>query len=74
MSSIEWLANLIKESDKKGYSLQLSKLDEWVKQAKVMHKKEIIDAFIDGNRQEFYDATETLGEKYYKENFKNNKS
>ena len=39
------------------------------KQAKAMHKAEIIESYNNGNRQEFYDATETIAEQYYKETF-----
>ena len=66
MTSIEWLVNQIKELDKKGYSLQLSKLDEWAKEAKEMHKKEIMDAFDEGNPNGFLLKT---GEQYYNETF-----
>lgn len=65
MTSIEWLESKLPTAFK-----ELSINKELFKQAKEMHKKEIIDAFIDGNRQECYDATETLGDKYYIETFK----
>lgn len=34
-------------------------------------KHQIIEAVTYGNRMEFYDGTETSGEQYYNENFKN---
>ena len=70
MSSKEWLANLIKESDKKGYSLQLSKLDEWVKQAKVMHKRELQKSFLKNDNSVSIFSTLERFEQYYNETFK----
>lgn len=72
MTSIEWLANLIKESDKKGYSLQLSKLDEWVKQAKEMHREEIVKARITAPivYQSYNYSHRNEAEIYYNETFK----
>jgi hypothetical protein len=34
-----------------------------------IEKKQIIDACVYGNRQGFYDGTETIGKKYYDETF-----
>lgn len=34
-------------------------------------KQQIIDAVTHGNRMEFYDASETAGEQYYDQTFKN---
>lgn len=39
-------------------------------QAKEIEKKQIVNACTYGNRQEFYDAEETMGEQYYNEQFK----
>ena len=41
-----------------------------IKKAKEMEKQQIIDATIYGNRQEFYDGTEMIGNEYYNETFK----
>ena len=40
-------------------------------QAKEMHEQQIIDAVTHGNRQEVYDATETIGQNYYNETYTN---
>ena len=40
-----------------------------IRLAKDSHKKEIIGAVTYGNRQEFYDGTEKIGEKYYTEKY-----
>jgi hypothetical protein len=54
--------------------LYISEDSIWFKeireQAKEMEKQQIIDAVIYGNRQEFYDGTETIGEQYYNETYK----
>lgn len=44
-SSVEWLAKQIIDADKNGYSIQVSKLNEWIAQAKQLHEQEIIDAW-----------------------------
>ena len=38
--------------------------------AKELFKQQIIDAVIYGNRQDFYDGTEQIGDKYFNETFK----
>jgi hypothetical protein len=40
-----------------------------IKQAKEMERQQIIDAVIYGNIQEFYDATEEIGNDYYNQNY-----
>ena len=40
-----------------------------INKAKQMEKEQNIDAVIYGNRQEFYDGTEMIGETYYKETY-----
>jgi DNA-binding FadR family transcriptional regulator len=40
-------------------------------QAKEMEHKQIVDAVTHGNRQEVYDATETIGQNYYNETYTN---
>jgi len=37
--------------------------------AKYLERQQIVDAVTYGNRQEAYDGTETIGEKYYKETY-----
>lgn len=63
-SSIEWLFEQLPDH------LRLSRNGfEILQYAKQLHKKEIIEAVTYGNRQEFYDGTETIGEKYYTEKY-----
>jgi hypothetical protein len=38
-------------------------------QAKEMFQQQIVDAVTYGNRQEFYDATETIGKQYYTQTY-----
>jgi hypothetical protein len=41
-----------------------------IEQAEQMFEEEIEQAVTHGNRQEVYDATETLGKKYFEQTFK----
>ena len=63
-SSIEWLIKNLKPiyPNIEDYRLIIGL-------AKNSHKKEIIEAVTYGNRQEFYDGTETIGEQYYTEKY-----
>ena len=63
-SSIEWLIKNLKPiyPNIEDYRLIIGL-------AKNSHKKEIIEAVTYGNRQEFYDGTEKIGEKYYTEKY-----
>lgn len=45
-------------------------LSEYLKQAKEMEKQQIVDAFEDGNNNEWI-GNNTNGKQYYNENFKN---
>jgi hypothetical protein len=52
-------------------------LDEWLwakvykaKDWKQMEREQIDEAAVYGNRQEFYDGTESIGQQYYNETFK----
>ena len=67
-SSIEWLIQHIKMLGEAGYDSNEA-IDILSKEAKELHRKEIIEAVTYGNRQEFYDGTETIGEKYYTEKY-----
>jgi DUF4097 and DUF4098 domain-containing protein YvlB len=49
----------------------LEMIESYASQAKEMEKQQIIDATIYGNRQDFYDGTEMIGNEYYNEQFKN---
>lgn len=61
-SSIEWLMEIDKS--------RAITIEEW-QQAKAMHKKEIIDAFISGDNSDFLQEQEEklFAELYYKETF-----
>ena len=41
--------------------------------AKQMNKQQIENAVTYGNRQEFYDGSETIGKQYFKETYEDNK-
>ena len=64
-SSIEWLVEKIQQANPS------FKFDALIRQAKAMHKQETINAYTYGNRQEFYDGTETIAEQYYDQTFNN---
>ena len=50
-SSIEWFANKVKNyCDKTGESPDYHRIGEWLKEAKVIHKKEHEDAYIEGSK------------------------
>ncbi len=74
-TAVEWLfkeLNRIRIEDESGNIGTLSffiQQDEALKQAKEMEKQQIIDAVTHGNRQEVYDATETIGQNYYNETY-----
>jgi len=70
MTSIEWLIEELTPS----IALQQKYIDELKEKAKEIHKKEIIDAWNDGDYAYFY-SKETgkdfeNGEQYYNEKFK----
>lgn len=65
-SSIEWLIEQFKYTI--GRSIIIV-MEAEIKEATQLHKKEIIEAVTYGNRQEFYDGTEKIGEKYYTEKY-----
>ena len=77
-SSIEWLISEIEQRNgiiesetdplTRGSMISYGYGDLY-EQAKELHKKEIIEAATYGNIQEFYDGTETIGEKYYTEKY-----
>ncbi len=65
-TAVEWLFNQLPDhlrSSRDGFDM--------LRQASVMFEEQIIDAFTDGNRQEVYDSTETLGSQYYTETYIN---
>ena len=66
MTSIEWLVEQInKHWDNKNINS-----DELIKQAKEMHKQEIIDAYKKGQELWFYENPNYMAEQYYQETFK----
>lgn len=69
-TAVEWLLNEFQEAHKDFGGLDLQWLNKF-EQAKEMEKQQIIHACTYGNRQEFYDAEETMGEQYFNETFKN---
>ena len=64
-SSIEWLIDRIRDNDNSPEIWERKKL-----QAKEMHKKEIIDAHLDGQSLGFDDSPRYMADKYYQETFK----
>lgn len=66
-TAIEWLVSEANLLDNNGWILPL------IEKAKEMEKQQIIDATIYGNRQEFYDGTEMIGDEYYNETFSNDR-
>jgi hypothetical protein len=69
VTAVEWLfLQLYERFEMKGDGLEMDKVLE---QAKAMEKSAIEKAVTFGNRQDCYDATETLGERYYIDTFKN---
>ena len=70
-SSIEWLHSEYKRilGDVMVTPTQTFEIVEALYQAKEMHKQEVIDAVIYGNRKDFYDGTEQIGEQYYNETY-----
>jgi hypothetical protein len=70
MTSIEWLVNVVQSCIAPNYIPK-----EIIEQAKEMHKKEIIDAYLQGDydvydSKSYYNVNQTA-EQYYKETFKN---
>lgn len=63
-SSIDLIIGTLKKLELYNFSI-VSVCEE----AKELHKKEIIEAVTYGNRQDFYDGTETIGEQYYTEKY-----
>lgn len=71
-TAVEFLEEKIKDIFYVAEASEMNKMFEiFYQQAKEMEKQQIIDACTYGNRQEFYDAEETMGEQYYNETFKN---
>jgi hypothetical protein len=76
-TAVEWLVEQLKEydwADIKDSQNWVIKIDALVltakvEQAKTMEKEQIKKAVTFGNRQECYDATETLGEQHYNETY-----
>ena len=70
-TAVSWLnAELERLTTRAGINMSWAMMDDLLKQAKELERKQIVNAVTFGNRQEVYDATETLGEKYYKKTFK----
>jgi len=62
---------LVKPSDLKDFDVEDATGEpEYLKQAKEMEKQQIVDAFEDGNNNEWI-GNNTNGKQYYNENFKN---
>jgi hypothetical protein len=66
MTSIEWFFN---ELQRMQYFIGNDMLQAY-KQAKEMHKQEIIDAVSYGNKNELMASQEMFAEQYYQETFK----
>ena len=65
-TAVEWLVEQLEITN------YISENAHWlIDEAREMEKEQIIEATIYGNRQEFYDGTEIIGEQYYNETFKN---
>jgi hypothetical protein len=62
-TAVEWLIEEL-ELDSNLYLIK-----DIVDKAKEMEKQQIVDAVTYGNRQEFYDATETIGKQYYTQTY-----
>ena len=65
-TAVEWLESRITTLIPNDIGSQLMYKNN-IKKAKEMEKEHIAEAFTKGNRLDFYDATETIGEKYSKE-------
>lgn len=66
-TAVEWLE---KEFVKLEFTIGVnSKMYDLLEQAKELEKQQIIDAYTKGNREDFYDGTETSSELYYNETF-----
>jgi hypothetical protein len=65
MTAVEWLIKRYQDYGTLYY--------EDMTKAKAMEKEQIINATTFGNRQDCYDATETLGEQYYNETYQSHK-
>jgi hypothetical protein len=65
---IDWLEDIIGKMEAQGGDLPPLKVH--IQKAKQMFQEQIEQAVTHGNRQEVYDATETLGKKYFNETFK----
>jgi hypothetical protein len=66
MTSIEWLEEKLIDN---GVNFLLEEF-EFIKQAKEMHKAEILAAFTEGASDGFYGESDSNRERYYKETFK----
>lgn len=65
-TAVEWLEEKFNNYDMSTGKAYFRKL---LNEAKQMEKEQITNAVLYGNRQEFYDGTEFIGEQYYNETF-----
>jgi len=71
LTSVEWLWEQI-DNTLPYQNIKTSEVfNGLLEQAKELHRQQIIDAVTHGNRQEVYDATETIGQNYYNETYTN---
>lgn len=69
-TAVDFLIEKIIIADVKGYSLQMSKLTEWAKEARQIEKQQIIDAIVwfdDTDRKP--NEIELQAKEYYNENY-----
>jgi len=66
MTAVEWLFLMLNNPNN-----DQEFANKILEKAKEMEKSAIEKAVTFGNRQDCYDATETLGERYYIDTFKN---
>jgi hypothetical protein len=70
-TAVDFLVEKIVIADVNGFSLQISKLQEWSKQAKEMEKQQIIEAYNQGSLDTYKKEPKNgQGNKYYNETFK----
>ena len=69
MTSIEWLIEQMQNNIH--HTIRIP--SEYVEQAKLLHKQEILSAFTEGASDGFYGESDSNREKYYNETFKNKK-
>jgi|688.fasta_scaffold355654_5 hypothetical protein len=70
-TAVEWLIETIQKHIDAGYYFSPKFEEVIVGQAKEMEKKQIIDAWIDGNDSEPKETTGHYAEQYYTETFNN---